>query len=295
VYDLVEVGTPILVFEEEHRMDEFTYLLEAPDVQAKSYLVADLETNFVLLASDTDTPHETTVVPALMAALVASEHRNIEKEITVPERVLAGSISNRLTANGTYSLYDLFFPLLLEGSDAAARAIAYSFGASRFVELLQKKAEAIGMEDTSFTSTIGQGNETTAEDVFLLLKYLRTNRPFVLGLSAGTANTSAYGAPAFTDIVSTHPFFGTEGFVGGGASLQNPQYAGLPSTPAAVAFVFASSSARTADSTATGDLVTALTVPFNGATRPVALIVLDSPDPAADTEALLSYAQRTFE
>jgi hypothetical protein len=196
VYDLVEVGMPILVFEEAQlRGETVPYVLDVPELSAESYLVADLDSNFVLLAGNEHRARETGLVSTLMAALVASEHQNIEKLITVEDGMVGGH-SSEFSINARYSLYETFFPLLIAGSSDAKGVLSGYFGDERFRSLLKSKAHALGMTETAFS---GRGRllreTTTAGDVFLLLKYLHTNRPFVLGMSAGTVNTATYGEP----------------------------------------------------------------------------------------------------
>jgi hypothetical protein len=295
VYDLAEVGMPILVFEENaSSTDVFSYLLKAPPVHAKSYLVADLDTNFVLIAGTTTTAHETTLVPSLMTALVASEYQNIEKRITVGDTTLGGMVPNRLTAGASYSIYDLLFPLLLEGSAEAGQAIASIFPNGRLTELMTAKAYSVGMHDTVFAvaGSAQTNNIATAEDIFALLQYLHTNRPFILDMSAGKADTRAYGAPPFEDLTPAHPLADLEEFDGGAVTGRAPKFASAESVAGAVALAF--DAPGVAKGNASEDLVTILTVPFNDTERNIAIIVLDSADPVLDTRALKAYATWLF-
>ncbi len=292
VYRATEVGMPILVFEEQP-ITAFTYALEAPAVSAASYLVADLETNFVLMSGHTRDVRTTDIVVNIMTALVASEHQNIEKLVTIDDRAERGS-STRLVPGASYSLYDLFFPLLLEDSSDARDALAEYFGSRRFTSLLNTKASALGMESTSFgdLSTYPGAHTTTAEDVFLLLKHVRMNRPFILSMSAGTTDTRTYGAPQFTDIQAIHPFFGEAEFLGGSAQVEGAGGGAGNDTTAAVMLAFASSTTRA--ESARGDLVTILGLPFGNETRPVAFILLGSSDPGQDTRTMIEYIERMY-
>lgn len=292
VYDLVEVGMPILVFEDAQIAGETVpYALQAPNVSAQSYLVADLDSNFVLLASAGDTPHETNTIGYLMAALVASEHQNIEKTITVREDDVDGVGSEGIRAGATYSLYDLFFPLLGVGSSNTVGVLAGYFGEKRFSTLMEAKAGALGMKHTLITG-VGRtmAETTTAEDVFLLLKYLHTNRPFILGMSAGKTNLATYGVPSLV-ATSTHPFATDVRFGGGVGST-----GGVPpvSRDAAAAVALAFATSTQAQKGGSADLLSVFSLTFEGGTRNVAMIVLDSPDPAHDTRAMLEYAQRMY-
>ena len=296
VYDLVEVGMPILVFEEAAGTDSFTYLLQPPQVSAQSYLVADLDTNFALLAGETESLHETSIIPKVMTALVASEYQNIEKYITVTDSSLGNITPDVLIPGTSYRILDLLFPLMMEGSFEAAQAITSLYQHDRILELLSTKAASIGMRSTIFTDGAGvtAGNTTTAGDVFLLLKYLHTNRPFILAVSAGAADMRAYGETTFDDLSPSHPLADIDGFEGGVLDAEPPRLVRADNITAALALVFATSSAAINDGQ-TGDLVTVLSESFNGVERHIAIIVLDSKDPATDSRVLRSYASWLFE
>lgn len=287
VFGYVEVGMPILVFEEEAE-DDFSYSLDVPDISAQSYLVADLTNNFVLLAGETKEVRETGLAAKLMTALVASEYQNIEKTVRVPDDA---ENDRRLVAGREYSLYELLFPLLMEDSDVAARAIGSYFGEKRFLRLLDYKAQAIGMTETRFADPAGKigYNASTPEDLFQLLKYLTTNRPFVLSMSAGTPDTRTYGNPPFDGITSSHPLSVQEMFAGGAFALPGTSEAESRTT-ASVQLAFTEIHAPGG----TEDLVTVLRVPFNESERLLAVIVLDSDDAAGDTRAMKSFVEERY-
>ncbi len=294
VYDLVDVGMPILVYEDVKADEAFTYTLDVPALSAGSYLVADLDNNFVLLNNGTDTLHHSAIPAKLMTALVASEYQNIEKQVTVQNTMLVDATSTRFMSGSVYSIYDLLFPLLMQGSTESAQVLAEYFGTSRFVSLMNAKAQAVGMTHTSFAEEADEGasNKTTAEDLFILLKYLRANRSFVLGMTAGTIDTQTYGVPAFADVTSTHPLATLNGFAGGMADIRTESVNIARSVEAAVLLVFATSTQPTL--LAGDDLVTVFTIPFGASKRTIAVIALDSQNPVEDTHAMLAYVERMY-
>ena len=294
VYALVDTGMPILVYEEQ-APTTMSYTLNTPPIGAKSSLVADVDSNFVLSAGNTSADHTTGLLGNVLTALVASEHKNIEQTVTVRADLIDGLPQGRLQVDTSYSLYDLFFPLLMENSHEAAQVIAGNFGARRFVNMLNAKARAIGMQHTTIHDVGSDRDETTAEDLFLFVKYLHSNRPFVLAMSGGHANTRTYGEPLFTDIVPVHPMSGDEAFVGGATDeqrLYTTAQNNESNESAAIAMVFASSSA--ASTGGVHDLVTVLRLTFGGSERDVAFIVLGSDDPEQDTRRLLAFTRELY-
>jgi D-alanyl-D-alanine carboxypeptidase len=152
-----------------------------------------------------------------MTALVAGEYINLDSDIEVPEGANVHTSKPRLKVGDMVSAYNLLFPLLMESSNEAAETFASYLGRERFVSLMNKKAEAIGMTHTSFVdaSGIGEGNISTTADLFNLAKYLYNNRSFVLKIAAGDVKDSAYGRPAFENLENYNLFSDDPSFIGG--------------------------------------------------------------------------------
>ncbi len=292
VFEQVKVGMPILVFEEAREQATFSYTLEAPELTAASYLAADLDNNFLLVASDNTRVSDTDLVARLMAAVVASEYLNIEKQIIVTKRMVDGTHEGRLTVGSAYRLYDLLYPMLREGSMEATQAVAGHFGTRRFQELMETKAASLGMNNTTFGRLEGgvwHGNTTTAEDVFLFMKYLVSNRPFILTLSTNVSDIRVYGEPVFSNVSARHPLAG-EAYYRGGA-LDGNSYA-ASGNAAAVALVFASSSRAMVGGT--DDLITLTEFPFDGSNRSVVFVTFDSKSAEQDTRDMISFVKKMF-
>ncbi len=298
VYEAIQVGTPILVFEEETKEVDFSYDLKAPDVEANTYLVADLENNFVLVSGNLEKKSETTVLSKMMSAVVASEYKNIEEEVPYTPFTMSSTEERSRFASGTpFTLYDIFYPLLLEDSNDAVKVLSEYFGKNRFMSLVEYKAKALGMKETSFSHDAKSilKDTTTAGDIFLFLKYLNTNRPFILSMSANKVSTLTYGSPFFSDIDPIHPLINLPTFVGGGATRSEQESENMikENTQATVALAF--SNQENITEKATEDIVTILELPFNGVERKIGFIVLDSSNPEGDTRALLHFVEEMYE
>jgi hypothetical protein len=268
VYNLVEPGMPILVYENTAEGDSFTYTPRSPHIGADEYLVADLDSNAVLLSSRAQEKRDTQAMANMFTALVASEYQNIDKEVSFE----AHTSSSRFATPGTQSIYQIFFPLLMEHDSYAAFVLAHYFGEGRFAGLAEKKLRAMGMNATTLDTLTPSGTlaHTTAEDIFLFLQYLIHNRSFLLSVSAGTVKTNTYGEPVWQGITPQHPLFGTGGFVGG-------MYAG--------------------DVERGYDVFSVLETSFGkeGTKRRIAYIVFGSKDPLHDTLSLKAHVQSMYE
>jgi len=269
VFRRARPGMPILVFEKEFEGDSWSYALKKPEISAESYLAADLKNNYVFLSQSSTAPLPIASITKLMTALVATEYLNIEREIVIEEPMIATTSKPRLKTGDKVSVYDLFFLLLMESSNEAARAISYPLGSKRMVEIMQLKAQAIGMKNTNFADVSGESpkNISTAEDIFTLGKYLYFNRSFILKMTAGRLKDSVYGVPRYKNLSNYNIFFDDPEFVGG----------------------------KTGRATFAGDTMLAIfEIETHGEKRPIAVVILNSKDAERDIRNIIDWIKKNF-
>lgn len=273
VYDLVSVGTPVIVAESDFALDDFTYPTrdhaDVEGVSATQYLVADLKNNVILAEKGISEQTPIRSVTELVTALVGAEYIDLDKTTTITESMLVETPKPRLEEGQKITVYNLLFPLLTESSNEAAEAVARTVGKNYFVSLMNQKARAINMPNTAFTDPAGEGEEnvSTATDLFSLLKYMYTNRSFVLNISSGKLTGSVYGDSYYTDLENGNKLPDVSApFVGGkiGASADGAAYVGI------------------------------FNETFGGERRPIAVIVLGSDDVPADVNTLLGYIEEVY-
>lgn len=269
VYDMISVGMPILVFNEKFTKDNFAYEPRRPEISAEAYLAADLKNDYVFLSKNIDEVRPIASVTKLMTALVATDYINLDQVSTVSSDELVATSKSRLKAGDEVSAYDLLFPLLMESSNEAAKAYASILGPSRFANLMNEKAKALGMLDTHFAETSGADaqNTSTAEDLFALAKYLYNSRSFILSITAGKVRDSAYGAPAFTNLENFNLFEKDPEFIGGKIGLTKA---------------------------AKETIVSVFETELNGEKRPIVFIALGSADVGKDVEAMRRYIRANY-
>ena len=269
VFDLVEVDMPVLVYEKDFIGDSFEYELLGSKVNAQNYLAADLGNNFVFAKKEPDQQVPIASLTKLMTAIVASEYINIEKEITITGDMLVQTSIPRLYTGQRISVFNLLYPLLMESSNEAGTAIAKILGTSRFVELMNEKAKAIGMNDTIFVDPNGSGSEnvSTVSDLFRLAKYIYNNRSFILDISKGGATQSVYGQPILSGLQNFNVFADDLDFVGGKVGITS----------------------------AAGETILSLfEIKNTNEVRPVVIIALGSTDRAKDAATLIDYVRRSY-
>lgn len=267
VYNLVEVGMPILVFEEKDPVNTLTHVYgpNVPAISAEGYLVADLENNFVFLKQEAEKSFKLSSMRHLLAALVVTDYMNIEKSLTVK----SSSVPNtRLEIGETYSVYDLLFPLLLESSFEAEASLTRPLGNIRAVELMVKKAKSIGMTATTLHNIENSFEDSTdAEDIFHLAEHLYNYRKFILNLTNKVVDNNAYGISQFGWLPNSNPLKDIPGYIGGIIG-------------------------KTAEGKETGLAV--FEIDFNGSKRPVAFIILESDSIETDILGMLDYVKKSY-
>lgn len=125
----------------------------------------------------------------MMTVLVAIEElKDLDEEITLTEEIFAGLVEADATQAGflpgeTVTVRDLLYGAMLPSGAECCRALANAAGGSTegFVELMNKKAEKLGMENTNFRDTTGLHDPehySSVRDMAVLLKAAIRNDVF---------------------------------------------------------------------------------------------------------------------
>ena len=269
VFRWAKAGTPVLVFKPNFAKDNFAYNLKMPPLSAKSILAADLGSNFVFMEKEPETVLPVASVSKVLTVLVAQEYINLEQKLPVTQTALATTSLPRLVADEKVSAFDLLYLLLLESSNEAAGIFSETIGIKRFVELMNQKAQSIGMKRSEFTDAAGinESNVSTARDIFYLAKNLYYNRQFVLNATNGKFKDVGYKSQKFPNMNNFNAFPEFPEFVGGKIGI--------------------SSSAE--------ETMLAIFEPvLGGQKRPVAIIALGSQNVKKDIDLILEWIKQTY-
>ncbi|MEX1026565.1 MAG: L,D-transpeptidase family protein [Candidatus Paceibacterota bacterium] len=264
----VSIGIPVLVYDDRSTGKDVSYALsdQGFSVSADQFLVADLQSNQVLAEQDMKESAPASSLTYLLTALVASEHYGLENSIT---QVIDGK------NNGPYRTYDLLHAMLQGGSDSSADALARYRGAQSFVDSMNERAAAIGMESSSFRAPgISPQNTTTPRDVFVLAKHIHNYRSFLLQIGRGDVGTSLFGIPRLR-LENRNAFTGLREFSGGIVQQTNSGD----------------------QQTNSGDQQAALgifTLRFGEEERPIAFVVANSLDPVQDIEQMYEHVKQRY-
>jgi len=273
IYKLVDLEMPVLVIDRNRSEWDYPAIrAEEPLVSAKSFLVADLDSDFVFLEKNFKEKRQIASLTKLMTAVVAAENINLKESITIKQEMLNGYGETKILKEGErIGVVELFYPLLIESSNDAAIALSYFLGPTRYVSLMNEKAKSILMEDTVFTDVSGYdpGNESTAQDIFYLVKYILNNRPPIWQITKGE-KVRSFGDVKFdiSEFWNKNIFINDPAFLGGKTGfIKTSNYTG--------AFLFRFQT-------------------ISGEERKIVIILLGSDDLRADTQKIYAWLEQNY-
>lgn len=190
-----------------------------PLVSAEAYLVANLETGKIYVDHNSRQVFPIASLSKLVTALVALHSMQTEQKVTVTQSMLdAYGEAGHLVLGESFTVSELFYPLLLESSNDAAEAIAQSYGYDSFIQKMNEFARELGMTVTFFkdASGLNPGNVSNARDLFTLARYVYGNEKPLLELTRQVAysvgSTTDHGLHIWHTI---NPFPFDPHFIGG--------------------------------------------------------------------------------
>lgn len=145
---------------------------------ASSAVLMDMDSGRVLYEKNKSDARLVASITKIMTAVLAIENGNMDEEVTVGEEVLTMYGSNIYIELGEkMKLKDLLYGLLLRSGNDAAIVIATHIGGSeeKFVEMMNQKAQEIGMKNTVYKNSHGLDevtqNYSSAYDMAKLSSY----------------------------------------------------------------------------------------------------------------------------
>ena len=149
----------------------------ADDIQSRAAVVMDAATGRVLYAKNPELRLLPASTTKLMTALVVIEKAKLTDVVTVSERAAAAPPTKAgLKAGDKITIETLLYAALMKSANDAAVALAEGVGGSEeeFVRLMNRKALAIGANDTHFINANGlpgKGQYITAYDLSKIMRH----------------------------------------------------------------------------------------------------------------------------
>jgi len=152
-------------------------LAGGPSVSAASAVLMDVTTGDILYGKKADTPRPPASTTKIMTAILGLELGRPDEVVTVSQKAAdVGEATLHLDPGEKILLYELISGALVKSGNDACVAIAEHISGSeeQFVKLMNKKALALGAQNTNFANTNGlplKAHYTTAKDLALMARH----------------------------------------------------------------------------------------------------------------------------
>jgi serine-type D-Ala-D-Ala carboxypeptidase (penicillin-binding protein 5/6) len=183
---------------------------------ADAAILVDARDGTPILQKDPDEAHAIASTTKLMTALLTLERTRPTDVFTAPAyRALGAESKIDLRAGERMKVGDLLEALMLESANDAAATLAVGISGSRsaFVELMNRRARALGLTDTHYANPIGLDdplNYSTAHDLSALARRLLRIPRFaeIVDMPSATLTSGARRRVVDTrnDLIPRYPF-----------------------------------------------------------------------------------------
>lgn len=154
-------------------------------VNANSAILVDYDTGAILHRKDAHKRQPVASTVKIMTALMALKYTKLTDVFTVSESAAkVGENSMILTAGEKLTLEELLYGMMLVSGNDAAVAIAQNIAGDedKFVEMMNRTAQDLGLKDTRFVNASGLDDDyktqySTAYDMAVIAHYLWENYP----------------------------------------------------------------------------------------------------------------------
>ena len=150
---------------------------DEPKVYSKAAVVFDRGSKTILYGKNENEKLAMASTTKIMTAILLVENRDLSEEVeVVKEAASVGGSSLELKTGDKITFENLLYGLMLcSGNDAAAQiAISIAGSIEEFADLMNAKAESLGLENTHFITPHGldeEGHYTTAYELALIADY----------------------------------------------------------------------------------------------------------------------------
>lgn len=236
------------------------------DIDAKSYLVGDVETGNIILEHNANQQLPIASVSKLMTAIIAYDTLKLtDTAIVSRDATRVESARGGLVAGEKLRIIDLLYPLMLVSSNDAAQVVAEAYNYDGFITKMNEKAAQLHLAQTSFEdpSGLSEKNVSTARDLFTLLQQVRTKYPDIIDIT--TTDNYKIKNHSWQNINKLKDTFEFRGGKTGYTSAARYTSAAYYS------------------------------VPVSGTNRFIAVIILASDDRTNDIEKILNFVQKNVQ
>ena len=189
------------------------------DITSDNVILYNLNDNEVIYEQNSDERVQIASLTKIMATIVAIENNeNLDSEVVITKESLKGiseytkvgfKVGDKVTVRDL-----LYGTMLPSGADAVlALGIHTSGSVDGFVDLMNKKANELGLENTSFDNPIGMdgdNNYSTASDMASILMYALENDTFRDIFTAMEYNISSVNKTVKSTLIGYSKSYGLD-------------------------------------------------------------------------------------
>ena len=165
----------------------FTTNVKALDINSKHAILINLNEDTILYEKNSEEKTKIASLTKIMTAIIVFDNvDNLDKKLTLTSEDFRGLAESHAAVAGfkvgqTVSYRDLLYGLLLPSGADAAKALARNISGSEdaFVELMNKKAKELKLDNTHFVNNTGldeDGEYSTVKDISVMFKYALNNK-----------------------------------------------------------------------------------------------------------------------
>lgn len=153
----------------------------SPSVSAESAVLIDLESRAVLFEHNMNKRLGMASTTKIMTALIAAERAELSALVQIPDEAIGVEGSSIYLVRGeALTMEELLLALLLQSANDAATAIAIAVAGSveSFADMMNERANQMGLKNTHFTNPHGLYDEehyTTAYDLAIISAHALEN------------------------------------------------------------------------------------------------------------------------
>ena len=173
---------------------------QIPTINSRAYVVIDRNSNTVLIGKNENQRKKMASTTKIMTAMIVIENSNLSDTVEVSKKAAStGGSRLGLKTGDKLTVLDLLYGLMMRSGNDSAVALAEHVAGSitGFAELMNKKAETLGLSNTHFVTPHGLDEDehyTTAYELALLSKYAMNNEIFaqIVGTKNYTITINGY-------------------------------------------------------------------------------------------------------
>ncbi len=206
--------------------------VQAPDLNGKNIVLADLNTGRVIYSKDPDsvvTPASLTKIMTVLLAVESVERgeHSLDEVVTAGEDCRAGldeeSSSAEIVPGEQLTFRDLLYCSMIQSASDACNVLASLIGGSidNFVAMMNDRAKEIGCEVTHFDDPNGlsNNNQTTAYEMFLLTQEAIKHDYFLVVCNIADVTIPATNVHAEREYHNSNALISSQSVYGGNRYL----------------------------------------------------------------------------